>query len=159
MSSVYPRPAYQNAAVNTYLTQHTPSYKSYNTTYNKDIGANGGIYNRAGRGYPDISAVGDNVVIFTMGAPTLIGGTSASSPLFAAVLTRINEERIKAGKSTVGFVNPTLYKNPGAMHDITMGTNPGCGTDGFTAAKGWDPLTGLGTPNYPKLLKVFMAMP
>lgn len=75
-----------------------------------------------------------------MGAPTLIGGTSASAPLFAAVLTRINEERLKAGKSPVGFVNPTLYNNPSALHDITKGTNPGCGTQGFSAAKGWDPL-------------------
>lgn len=158
ISLVYPIPAYQSAAVNTYLTQHTPPYKAYKTTYEKSIGANGGVYNAAGRGYPDISAVGDNIVIFNMGAPTLIGGTSAASPLFAAVLTRINEERLKAGKSTVGFINPTLYKNPSALHDITMGTNPGCGTNGFSAAKGWDPLTGLGTPNYPALLKVFMAL-
>ena len=61
-----------------------------------------------GRGYPDFAAVGDNVVIINNGAPTLIGGTSASAPVFAAILNRINEERIAAKKSTVGFVNPTL---------------------------------------------------
>jgi tripeptidyl-peptidase I len=82
---------------------------------------------------------------------------SVSAPLFAAMLTRINEERLIAGKSPVGFVNPTLYSNPQAFHDITVGTNPGCGTNGFSAAVGWDPLTGLGTPNYPALLKVFMS--
>ena len=64
--------------------------------------------NRTGRGYPDVSAVGDNIVIFNKGAPTIIGGTSASCPVFAAILTRINDERLKVGKSTVGFVNPTL---------------------------------------------------
>jgi tripeptidyl-peptidase-1 len=84
-------------------------------------------------------------VIFNMGAPTLIGGTSASSPVFASILTRINEERLKAGKSTIGFVNPTLYKHPEVLHDITVGSNPGCGSAGFTASKGWDPVTGLGT--------------
>jgi tripeptidyl-peptidase-1 len=33
--------------------------------------------------------------------------------------------------------------------DITVGSNPGCGVDGFSVAPGWDPVTGLGTPNYP----------
>jgi tripeptidyl-peptidase-1 len=49
----------------------------------------------------------------------------------------------------------TQYKNPSVFHDITVGSNPGCGTDGFAVAKGWDPVTGLGTPNYPALLKLF----
>lgn len=88
--------------------------------------------------------MGDNIVIFTGGLPTLIGGTSASSPAFASVITRINLERQAKGKSTVGFLNPTLYKNPQVLHDITTGDNPGCGTDGFTASTGWDPVTGLG---------------
>lgn len=79
-----------------------------------------------------VSAIGDNVLIFNEGAPILIGGTSASAPTFAAILTRINEERIKAGKKTVGFVNPTLYAHPGVLHDITVGSNPGCGTNGFS---------------------------
>lgn len=91
--------------------------------------------------------------------PTTIGGTSASSPVFAAIITRINEERIAVGKGPVGFVNPTLYAHPEMFHDITTGTNPGCNTNGFSAAKGWDPLTGLGTPVYPAMLKVFMALP
>lgn len=161
-SNIYPRPAYQDAAVNTYLTAHTPPYKTYNTSNMNnppESVTNGGIYNIAGRGYPDISAVGDNVVIINNGVPELIGGTSASAPVFAAIINRINEERLAAGKKTVGFVNPTLYANPGALHDITVGSNPGCNTDGFAVTKGWDPVTGLGTPNYPKLLDVFMALP
>ena len=72
---------------------------------------------------------------------------------------QINEERLAAGKKTVGFVNPTLYANPSALHDITTGSNPGCNTQGFKVTQGWDPVTGLGTPNYPALLKVFMALP
>jgi tripeptidyl-peptidase-1 len=107
-SNIYPIPSYQSNAVNTYLTQHTPPYKAYSGNNNQNIGAGGGIYNNAGRAYPDVSAVGDNIVIFNMGLPTLIGGTSAAAPVFASILTRINEERIAAGKSTVGFVNPTL---------------------------------------------------
>ena len=45
-----------------------------------------------------------------------------------------------------------------AFHDVTNGTNPGCGTDGFPAMPGWDPVTGLGTPNFPTLLKRFLAL-
>lgn len=66
------------------------------------------MYNSAGRAYPDVAAVGDNVVIFSAGSEGLIGGTSASSPAFAAILTRINDERIAVGKTPIGFVNPTL---------------------------------------------------
>ncbi|KAN0096089.1 subtilisin-like protein [Hyaloscypha variabilis] len=157
-SNIYPIPSYQQAAVEGYLTNSPPPYTSYSATDDTGIGAGGGIYNRAGRGYPDVSAVGDNIIIFNMGMPTLIGGTSASAPVFASILNRINEERIAAGKSTVGFVNPTLYANPQVLHDITTGTNPGCNTNGFSAAKGWDPLTGLGTPNYPAMLSLFMSL-
>lgn len=161
-SNIYPRPSYQDEALEAYFTNSNPPYASYNTSGTNNPSesvTNGGIYNRAGRGYPDVSAVGDNVVIFLNGMPTLIGGTSASAPVFASILTRINEERIAAGKSTVGFVNPTLYANPGDFHDITSGTNAGCNTNGFSAVKGWDPLTGLGTPDYPSLLATFMALP
>ena len=52
--------------------------------------------------------MGDNIVIFRDRIPSTIGGTSASAPVFGAILNRINEERIAAGKSTVGFVNHTL---------------------------------------------------
>jgi tripeptidyl-peptidase-1 len=156
-SNIYPQPSYQADAVNTYLTQYTPSYKFYNTTDNADIGANGGVYNAAGRGYPDVAAIGDNVLIYHAGAPTLIGGTSASAPVFAAILTLINEELLAKKGTTVGFVNPTLYAHPEVFHDITNGSNPGCGTDGFETAPGWDPVTGLGTPDYPALLALFLG--
>ncbi|KAF2717180.1 subtilisin-like protein [Polychaeton citri CBS 116435] len=158
-SNIYAQPDYQQNQVASYLANHNPGYPSYASYNNDSFGADGGIYNRAGRGYPDFSAIGDNVLIFGQGAPLLIGGTSASSPAFASVLTRINQERLLAGKSTVGFVNPTLYAHPEVLHDITVGNNSGCGTPGFYAAPGWDPVTGLGTPNYPKMLKLFMGLP
>lgn len=71
----------------------------------------------------------------------------------------INDERAARGKGPVGFINPTLYKNPQIFNDITSGCSPGCYTDGFAAAPGWDPTTGLGTPKYPELLKVFLDLP
>lgn len=155
-SNIYERPDYQSQAVANYFAKAKPTYPYYESVNNNSFGANEGIYNRIGRGYPDVSAIGDNVVIYNKLIPTSIGGTSASAPVFAAILTRINEERLAAGRPTVGFVNPTLYAHPEAFFDVTQGTNAGCGTDGFSAAEGWDPVTGMGTPNYPALLKVFM---
>lgn len=47
----------------------------------------------------------------------------------------------------------------GAFHDITDGGNPGCNTEGFTAVPGWDPVTGLGTPHFPKLVARWLLLP
>lgn len=38
-----------------------------------------------------------------------------------------------------------------------LGDNPGCGMNGFNATAGWDPVTGLGTPVYARLLKVVLS--
>ncbi|GIK05611.1 tripeptidyl-peptidase sed1 [Aspergillus viridinutans] len=158
-SNIYQRADYQQQAVEDYFSRADPGYPFYESVDNSSFAENGGIYNRIGRAYPDVAAIGDNVVIFNKGLPTRIGGTSAAAPVFAAILTRINEERLAVGKSTVGFVNPVLYAHPEVFNDITQGSNPGCGTQGFSAAKGWDPVTGLGTPNYPAMLDLFMSQP
>jgi len=47
----------------------------------------------------------------------------------------------------------------GFNNDISAGVASGCGTTGFEATTGWDPVTGLGTPNFAKLLPIFMALP
>ncbi|RFU23989.1 hypothetical protein B7463_g12345, partial [Scytalidium lignicola] len=93
-----------------------------------------------------------------------IGGTSLSAPLWGAMLTLVNEKRIAAGKSTLGFINPTLYAHPEAFNDITIGNNDGCYSPdlstiwGFPAAKGWDPVSGLGSPNFPVLESVLLGL-
>jgi tripeptidyl-peptidase-1 len=74
-------------------------------------------------------------------------------------VTLLNEARIAAKKGPIGFLNPTLYAHPEAFHDITVGSNPGRGSDGFKAQPGWDPVTGLGSPDYTKLEKVFLSLP
>ncbi|KAJ7290164.1 family S53 protease [Mycena rebaudengoi] len=107
-----------------------------------------GLYNTTGRGYPDVSASGENVLIVSGGSTGLVGGTSCSSPIFASVIGLLNDELLNAGKPVLGFLNPWLYANPQAFNDITAGSNPGCGTSGFPAKAGWDPVTGLGSPNY-----------
>jgi tripeptidyl-peptidase-1 len=77
------------------------------------------------------------------------------------MITLINDARLAAGKSPVGFINPAIYSAHfrAAFHDIVSGNNPGCGTDGFEAVEGWDPVSGLGTPNFEKLLDLWMGLP
>jgi tripeptidyl-peptidase-1 len=48
------------------------------------------------------------------------------------------------GKATVDIINPALNSHPEILGDIKNGTNPGCGTAGFSATPGWDPGTELG---------------
>jgi len=52
------------------------------------------------------------------------------------------------------------FQNMDKFNDITEGGNSGCdGEEGFPAAKGWDPVTGVGTPNYEKLAQAVLALP
>lgn len=140
-SNVFPMPSYQKAAVARYFKDHKPSYTS--TQYNNSMTT---------RGFPDISANGANYVVPVGGHWYRVFGTSASSPVVGAIVTLLNDARLAIGKKPLGFLNPALYKNAWALNDITSGGNQGCGTPGFTAVPGWDPVTGLGTPNFPKLL-------
>jgi subtilase family serine protease len=59
------------------------------------------------------------IQLFTVnGEPNFVGGTSASAPIVSSIITLINEQRLAAGKSTVGFINPTIYQNPDAFTDV-----------------------------------------
>ena len=145
-SNVFGQPAYQADAVSHYLTTYPPPYSS-------------DIYNNSGRAYPDISAIGLNLSVVLDGGVYVAGGTSASAPIIASIITLLNEARIAKGKGPIGFLNPILYAHPEAFNDIVDGGNPGCGTDGFKSQPGWDPVTGLGTPIYPKLEEIFLNLP
>ena len=95
------------------------------------------------------------------------GGTSASAPLFASIIAMLNVASIQKTGKTLGFLNPFLYKmaadEPSAFHDITVGDNKcteyGCYAtcEGYQTAAGWDPVTGLGTPNFEKMLAYVKA--
>jgi kumamolisin len=95
---------------------------------------------QTGRGVPDVAgdadpATGYNVTVD--GQATVVGGTSAVPPLWAALIALSNQS---VGRNA-GFVNPVLYANPAALTDITQGSN-----NGYRAGVGWDPVTGLGSP-------------
>ena len=56
----------------------------------------------------------------------------------------------------MGFLNPFLYQNARAFTDITVGNNV-VNTQGWQCAKGWDPVTGLGTPVFTALKSAAMV--
>jgi kumamolisin len=93
------------------------------------------------RGVPDVAGDADPDTGYAVridGEDTVIGGTSAVAPLWAALIARINQ----ASGKNAGLVNPQLYQNPQALRDITSGNN-----GDFDATIGWDACTGLGSPN------------
>ena len=111
----------------------------------------------AGRGAPDVAgdaAPGTGYTIVVNGQTTVVGGTSAVAPLWAGLTALINQQAAKP----VGFYLPTLYENPGLLRDVTVGNNMPSGTElGYSAKAGWDPCTGLGSPNGAALFSALTA--
>ncbi|KAG5970552.1 hypothetical protein E4U55_001614 [Claviceps digitariae] len=173
-SNMFATPPWQTKALSNYFLRHNPNYFSYNVSGINIPNSTVGIYNRGGRGYPDLAALGDNGIVMLNGRLVYVGGTSMSAPIVAGIFNRINEERMNRGKGPVGLINPALYKAYDAMktslfNDVVKGDQrlggpfqnryPSiCGNNGFSAVPGWDPVTGLGTPNYPELLNYFVNL-
>jgi tripeptidyl-peptidase-1 len=147
-SNRYGAPAFQQAHIDAYLREAEVPAQSW--------------WNRTGAGFPDVAACGMGYWTVTGGLPDEVGGTSAATPTFAGIVSLLNDARMAAGMNPLGPLNQVLYKHPEVFVDITSGTNSGgggCGVGGFSAAPGWDPVTGLGTPKYPDLLKLVMSLP
>lgn len=128
-SSIYKRPGYQAQAVE----------------------------ERQGRGLPDVAWVASafgGVVVRAGGGFGITSGTSAATAQWAGVVALADQ----AAGRRLGALNTALYrvardKDEGAaFHDITTGNNSFAGFTGFSAGKGWDPVTGLGTPDVARLL-------
>merc|ERR1712039_1009815 len=75
----------------------------------------------------------------------------------AGIFARLNALRTQQGMPPLGFLNPFIYKNRDAFNDVVQGKNSDSGPEGFEAMQGWDPATGFGTPNFPKLKKAALA--
>jgi kumamolisin len=93
------------------------------------------------RGVPDVAGdaspeTGYNILVD--GQQEVVGGTSAVAPLWAGLIVLINQMK----GTPVGFVNPSLYGEEADFNDITEGNN-----GAYSAGPGWDPCTGLGSPD------------
>ncbi|KAL7266360.1 hypothetical protein RUND412_011095, partial [Rhizina undulata] len=156
-SETWPAPAYQRAALATYFSEHEAAWKPWSD-----------YFVHGGRGFPDVATQGYEYHVILNGTDYLISGTSASSPTFAAVVSLLNDDRLAQGLKPLGFLNPWLYSTAaGAFTDITKGRSTGCNGKawgvaiagnpaiitgaGWDAVPGWDPVTGLGTPDFEKL--------
>ncbi|CAF1044572.1 unnamed protein product [Adineta steineri] len=157
-SNFAPQPSYQKHAVDRYFLN-----EQYYLNEIPEMYPPSSMYNRKGRAYPDVAALGVNAFTVANDSLYLVGGTSMSSPLWAGIVSILNSRSIKITGKTLGFLNPLLYKMakecPECFNDITVGNNKCTSTictdqcKGFQAACGWDPVTGLGTPNVENILK------
>ncbi len=132
VSTVFPLPSWQaNAGV--------PA--SAATTKKRKAAGTGG------RGVPDVAGDASpetGYQILVDGEPEVVGGTSAVAPLWAGLIALLNQH---LGRNA-GFLNPQIYPlGEAPFFDITSGNN-----GVFSAGIGWDPCTGLGSPNGQLLL-------
>ncbi len=168
----------------TQINPPPPSILSYSAeqVWNDGFGAGGGgysvIFAKPGyqtgavsnpmRGLPDIAynaALISAITIYESFDPvygagwSLIGGTSAATPQWAALAALADNYAANHTKAPVGFLNPKLYLIAASsasyakdFHDITVGNNSFAGITGFSAAAGWDAASGLGTPDAANLI-------
>jgi tripeptidyl-peptidase-1 len=121
-----------------------------------------GYYNTTGRGIPDISLVANDYQVVVNGRLSSLRGTSASAPVFAAMIALVNDARFRAGKKSIGHLNPILYSDEvkAVIQDTTQGVSAGCdfADGGWPAKEGWDAITGVGVPNdFVKFMDVLVA--
>ena len=150
-SNLFTAPLYQSPVVDGYIITRIPwSYRSVSG------------FHAAGRGIPDVSAFSTNVPTVFNSLTIPLAGTSASTPIWAAIVTLLNDYEASKGRPALGFINPWLYSLKSGLKDITTGGNSvgscdalsGCHlskTLGYNTTWGWDPVTGLGSPIFNKL--------
>lgn len=156
-SDMYGTPSWQQTQVTNYFNQ----VKGTNV-------APAPGYNANGRGYPDVSALAASYAVMAAGNLTSVYGTSASSPVVAGMVALVNSARITAGKSNLGWINPSIYQyqNDIILNDIVVGENncvaghsdAVCCSQGFYATTGWDPVSGIGSLDFTKFQTTFLAL-
>lgn len=132
-SNLVARPSYQENATALYINTH-PQYYQYSVS--------------GGRSIPDIAANASDVsgyAIYFEGNWIKLGGTSLATPLWAALIVRLNQNL----GFNLGFINPFLYEliESEAFNQILIGNN-----NLYVGGYGWNPCTGLGTPKGVALL-------
>jgi kumamolisin len=118
-----------------------------------------GVPSGSKRSVPDVSAAADpneGAFLVLHGQPTGIGGTSWAAPVWAGLCALINEARHAAGLPSLPYLNPLIYPliGTGCFRDVTAGSN-----GEFSAAVGYDRVTGLGAPDVKQLIASLTQAP
>ncbi|WP_067929208.1 S53 family peptidase [Alicyclobacillus shizuokensis] len=118
----------------------------------------------SGRGIPDISCNADPATgyqIVFQGQTVVVGGTSVSCPVFAAVLALANQAREQQGLPPLSGLAKILYGDASKLgyRDITTGNNSFNGVKGYDAVAGWDACTGFGSFDAAKLISYLASLP
>jgi tripeptidyl-peptidase-1 len=173
-SAVSAQPAWQKSAVAAYLARNASAAVSASAAAAAASALPpAAAFNASNRAYPDVAALGKDFLVFVKDTGegnkgwNYVDGTSASSPVWAGLITLLNDARAAVGKGRLGFLPPLLYAfaatQSGGFHDVTTGDNrctrSACCKYGFPAAPGWDASTGLGTPNFEALKAYVMGLP
>ncbi len=109
---------------------------------------------------PDVSSLADPVpgaVVFVNGRQTFNGGTSWSTPVWAAFGALLEEQRTRNGGPRPAFLAHWIYDAhaAGAFRDVGIGSNGEYGTNGrYTCGPAWNPVTGLGVPDLGRLTEL-----
>jgi tripeptidyl-peptidase-1 len=155
-SNHYPVPSYQRNFTEQYFkrvngTAFEP-FHNYDKSTFLGIPVQPSFFNHTGRGYPDVSLVAHNYLVFVDGQQVGVDGTSASAPVMGALITLTNYHRKLQGNSTMGWINPFIYHYSSRfIRDITFGSNNCtanfevaknkfahvCCKQGFSATHGW----------------------
>lgn len=117
-------------------------------SYQQGIGASAGGYSTTMRNIPDVALTADVEIylIYNNGAGGGIGGTSAAAPLWAGFVALANQRAAANGTPAVGFLNPAIYAI-GSSGNYTSDFNDiKTGSNGYSAATGFDLSTGWGSP-------------
>jgi tripeptidyl-peptidase-1 len=149
-SNVFDVPSFQIPHTTGYLLREQEHLSSMETRFNPK-----------GRGTPDVSALATEYLVVVGGKTMRIHGTSSSTPVWASIISKLNNERMISGKNPVGFINPVLYNySSTVMKDVAGGHTAGCGLEkAFGVVGGWDAGTGLGSPLYDRLSDLLITLP
>jgi streptogramin lyase len=161
-----------------YPTISIPWYQANLPGYLTSAAAALGQLSTTTRMIPDVAMIADQIAVFqgaliqvpgSMTTATAVdpiegcsGGTSAATPLWAAVMAMANQQQQALSLPSIGFANPHLYATAsagvtnysglgGAFHDVAAGNNVYAGNTtsptAYQAVAGYDMVTGLGSPN------------
>lgn len=91
-SNYFPQPDYQKAAIEKYFASHSPKYPYY-SELQVDLNTTKGLYNRIGRGYPDVASNGAWMPAYVNGELGPWFGSSLAAPTFGSILTLVSSSQ------------------------------------------------------------------